>query len=178
METINPVKFVSLSDALTTNPDGSYNDAKAQTLVVDMRKPSERFPQGIALMGDFYSPEILDHIENDIFWINLPNLGSDQEFRIERIKELLPITGYCPDPRVNRRKLYLKILWLRTESKVGWEFDKKKSRFSAEHIPVSPILHTNRLNHAIDLLQARSGEIADNTVRSIKTTIPRIGASR
>jgi hypothetical protein len=155
METINPVKFVSLSDALTTNPDGSYNDAKAQTLVIDMRKPSERFPQGIALMGNFYSPEILDHIE-----------------------ELLPITGYCPDPRVNRRKLYLKILWLRTESKVGWEFDKKKSRFSAEHIPVSPILHTNRLNHALDLLQARSGEIADNTVRSIKTTIPRIGASR
>jgi len=168
METINIVKFVSINDALTTNPDGSFSDAKDKTLVVDTRKPSERFPQGISLLGDFYSPEILDHIDEDRFWTGLPNLGPDQDFRIERIKELFPVTGYCPDPRVNRRKLYTKILWLRTESTIGWEFDKKKSRFSEAHVPVSLVLHNSRLNHALDLLQARSGEPAH--VRLITTT--------
>jgi hypothetical protein len=171
METIKTVEFVPTSEKTT------FMESLTSMLVDQARQsPSQRFPAGLALLGHFYTPEVLDSIDKDRFWSGLPDLGNDQEERIARICELFPITTFCPDPRTNRRKLYIEILWLRNESIVGWKFDKTTGRVSKNHVAASNILHNTRLNQALDVLQAMSGEISDNTVRSIHP-VPRIGRS-
>jgi hypothetical protein len=128
METIQPVKFVSIHDALGGSPTDVFGVAKA-TLLAEIRlKPSEKYPQGVSLLGMYYSAETLDQIDEDAFWTGLPSVGEDNEVRIQRIREMWPVTHMTPDPRGNRRKLYAEIGWLRHESKTKWEYDKHQVR--------------------------------------------------
>lgn len=122
-EVIQSVEFKSLAET----------PFKANTPDLNSANPSTKFPQGIALLGKFYTPQTLDQIDADEFWVGLDSIGADHERRVARIRELMPVTHLCPDPRVNRRKLYDKITWLRTKSLRGWEFDKVAVRISTRN---------------------------------------------
>lgn len=132
----------------------SLDFANRAVLIAPLPTLEERFPNGLTLSGIQYSLEDLKAIDDDAFWDGLPQRLTDHDVRVERIKELFPITYFTPDPRVNRRKLYEKYIWLRTESMRGWKHDEQVDRFSKVTVPPSWVLHSLKLNNALAALEA------------------------
>jgi len=56
---------------------------------------------------------------------DLPNIGEDRQELLEMIQKAFPEAGYIPQQivRANRRKLYMSIHFLRTDSKRQWAYD-------------------------------------------------------